>query len=108
MINFNIRDRAWRRVLKDINEMPHEAAAWAMRRCAAEGVGELRLLRALSNRALITAPPETAYLYRKWAKVYAEGRRVKISVVTVEPQPEADEDLIDAINEAFVGWDGDI
>jgi hypothetical protein len=97
---------AWRRVQRDISQMPHEVAAQVMRRCAAEGVGDLRLLRALSERALETAPEETRYLYKKWARVYAEGRRVKVTVTTVEP--EADEDLIDAVNEAFIGWDGEL
>lgn len=100
------RYRAWRRVKGDINRMSHEQAALLMRRCAAEGVGELRLLRALSQRALETAPEETRYLYKKWAKVYAEGRRVKISTMTVTPEPlEADAELERAVNDAFIGWD---
>lgn len=95
----------FRRVQRDINEMPHEVAAWAMRRCASEGVGDLRLLRALSQRALETSPPELRSTYAKWAKAYAEGRRVKISVMTVTPEPEADEELIRAVDEAMTGWD---
>jgi hypothetical protein len=97
---------AWRGVQADINRMPHEVAAWAMRRCAQEGLGDLRLLRALSLRALDTSPPETRYLYKKWAKTYAEGRRVKVTVTTVEP--EADDELIHAIDEAFIGWEGEL
>jgi hypothetical protein len=96
---------AWRRVQADIAEFPHEVAAWAMRRCAAEGVGDLRLLRALSQRALETSPPGLCSTYAKWAKAHAEGRRVKISVMTVTPEPEADEELIRAVDEAMTGWD---
>lgn len=102
-MNFSIsKNQAWRRVQADINEMPHEFAAWAMRRCAAEGVGSLRLLKALSHRAFVTAPEEHRYLYRKWAKVYAEGRRVKV-IITGVPEPDSDQDpyLIDVINEAI-------
>jgi hypothetical protein len=99
------RNQAWRRVQADINAMPHAVAAWGMRRCAQEGIGDLRLLRALSQRALDTSPPETRYLYKKWARAYAEGRRVKVSVMTVTPEPEADEELIRAVNEAMTGWD---
>ena len=99
---------ARRRVQADIAKMSHEQAALAMRRCAAEGLGELRLLKALSKRALETAPEETRYLYKKWADVYARGGRVKISItVTPEPEPEADQDLIAAVGEVFIGYDGD-
>jgi hypothetical protein len=72
------RDRAWRRVQADIDQMPHEIVVWVMRRCAEEGVGEPRLLRALSKKAVETAPPEMRSTYAKWAKAYAEGRRVGI------------------------------
>jgi hypothetical protein len=96
---------AWHRVKRDINAMPHDLAAWCMRRCAAEGLGDLRLLRALSERARDTALPEHRYLYERWARTYAEGRRVKISVMTVTPEPEADEELIRAVDEAMTGWD---
>jgi hypothetical protein len=72
------KDRAWRRVQRDINEFPHELAAWALRRCAEEGVGEPRLLRALSQRALETAPSELRSTYAKWARAITEGRRVGV------------------------------
>lgn len=102
------KHQAWRRVKRDIDQMSHEQAALAMRRCAAEGIGELRLLKALSQRALATAPAETRYLYKKWASVYEQGRRVKISVMTVTPEPEADDELIHAVDEAFIGWEGEL
>lgn len=72
------RNRAWHRVQADIDAMPHEVAAWALRRCAEEGVGEPRLLKALSKRAVETAPPELRSTYARWAEAYAEGRRVGV------------------------------
>jgi hypothetical protein len=72
------RTTPWSHVQADIDRFPHELAAWALRRCAEEGVGEPRLLKAFSKRAVETAPPELRSTYARWAKAIAECRRVGV------------------------------
>jgi hypothetical protein len=100
-MKFLQKRRARRAVLADVAQMPHAEAAWLMRACAREGVGEQKLLVALSQRALATAPPELRGLYERWAAVYRAGRRVKIGTYPATMLEPVDAELSRAVDQAF-------
>jgi len=65
------------------------------------GIGERRLLVALAQRCVETAPPEMRPTYERWTQAYREGRRVKVGTYTatlLEPVPD---EMVRAVDEAF-------